>query len=158
VGGLFELADLGALGRKGFPEPVRAWRVLGEGRAEGRFEALRGERLTPLVGCTSRRGWLSATSVGASRWPALVGRRRKSPSFAAACPTCTASVPICSTPSGSAFWPKPICRRPSSTRRAALDRAIETAAATGECYYQAELYRLRGVVVAKTGEAAEAGV
>jgi predicted ATPase len=42
--------------------------------------------------------------------------------------------------------------------RAALDRAIETAAATGECYYQAELYRLRGVVVAKTGEAAEAGV
>jgi predicted ATPase len=42
--------------------------------------------------------------------------------------------------------------------RAALDRAIETAAATGECYYQAELYRLRGVVVAKSGEAAEAGV
>ena len=38
----------------------------------------------------------------------------------------------------------------------ALDRAAETAAATGECHYQAELYRLRGVVLAKTGDAAEA--
>jgi predicted ATPase len=38
----------------------------------------------------------------------------------------------------------------------ALDRAAETAAATGECHYQAELYRLRGVVLAKTGEDAEA--
>jgi len=38
----------------------------------------------------------------------------------------------------------------------ALDRAAETAAATGECYYQAELYRLRGTVLAKTGESAEA--
>jgi predicted ATPase len=37
-----------------------------------------------------------------------------------------------------------------------LDRAAETAAATGECYYQAELYRLRGAVLAETGEAAEA--
>jgi predicted ATPase len=39
---------------------------------------------------------------------------------------------------------------------AALDHAAETAAATGEGYYQAELYRLRGVVLAETGEAAEA--
>ena len=38
----------------------------------------------------------------------------------------------------------------------ALDRAAETAAATGECHYQAELYRLRGVVLAETGEDAEA--
>jgi predicted ATPase len=38
----------------------------------------------------------------------------------------------------------------------ALDRAAETAAATGECHYQAELYRLRGLVLAETGEAAEA--
>jgi class 3 adenylate cyclase/predicted ATPase len=50
VGGLFELADLGALQLKGFAEPVRAWRVEGAGRAEGRFEALHGEHLTPLVG------------------------------------------------------------------------------------------------------------
>jgi predicted ATPase len=39
---------------------------------------------------------------------------------------------------------------------AALDRAAETAAATGECHYQAELHRLRGAVLAATGENAEA--
>jgi hypothetical protein len=50
VGGLFELADLGPQRLKGFAEPVGAWRVEGEGRAEGRFDALHGERLTPLVG------------------------------------------------------------------------------------------------------------
>jgi hypothetical protein len=50
VGGLFELSDLGPLRLKGFAEPLTAWRVEREGRAEGRFEALHGERLTPLVG------------------------------------------------------------------------------------------------------------
>src|SRR4029453_11859174 len=50
VGGLFELVDLGPQRLKGFAEPVAAWGVEGEGRAEGRFEALHGERLTPLVG------------------------------------------------------------------------------------------------------------
>jgi hypothetical protein len=50
VGGLFELADLGPRRLKGFAEPLSAWRVEGEGRAEGRFEALHGEQLTPLVG------------------------------------------------------------------------------------------------------------
>ena len=40
---------------------------------------------------------------------------------------------------------------------AALDRAAEAAAATGECYYQAELYRLRGTVLAKTGEECRSG-
>jgi class 3 adenylate cyclase/predicted ATPase len=50
VGGLFELTDLGPRRLKGFAEPLAAWRVEGEGRAEGRFEALHGERLTPLVG------------------------------------------------------------------------------------------------------------
>src|SRR5918995_1173064 len=50
VGGLFALADLGPRRLKGFAEPLAAWRVEGEGRAEGRFEALHGERLTPLVG------------------------------------------------------------------------------------------------------------
>ncbi len=39
---------------------------------------------------------------------------------------------------------------------AALDRAAETTAATGECHYQAELSRLRGIVLAETGDAAEA--
>jgi hypothetical protein len=50
VGGLFELADLGPQHLKGFAAPVKAFQVEGEGRAEGRFEALHGERLTPLVG------------------------------------------------------------------------------------------------------------
>jgi class 3 adenylate cyclase len=50
VGGLFELADLGPLRLKGFDAPLAAWQVEGEGRAEGRFEALHGEHLTPLVG------------------------------------------------------------------------------------------------------------
>ena len=50
VGGLFELADLGPRRLKGFAEPLAVWRVEGEGRAEGRFEALHGEHLTPLVG------------------------------------------------------------------------------------------------------------
>jgi class 3 adenylate cyclase/predicted ATPase len=50
VGSLFELADLGPQRLKGFAEPLVAFRVEGEGRAEGRFEALHGERLTPLIG------------------------------------------------------------------------------------------------------------
>ena len=50
VGGLFELAELGLQILKGFPVPVRAWRVVGEGAAESRFEALHGAGLTPLVG------------------------------------------------------------------------------------------------------------
>jgi predicted ATPase len=39
---------------------------------------------------------------------------------------------------------------------AGLDRAAETAVATGESHYQAELYRVRGVVLAKTGEQVKA--
>jgi class 3 adenylate cyclase len=50
LGGLFELTDLGPTRLKGFAEPLAAFKIEGEGRAEGRFEALHGERLTPLVG------------------------------------------------------------------------------------------------------------
>jgi predicted ATPase len=39
---------------------------------------------------------------------------------------------------------------------AALDRAAEAATATGESHYQAEIYRLRGVLLGETGENAEA--
>ena len=35
---------------KGFAEPLAAWRVAGEGQAEGRFEARQTAGLTPLVG------------------------------------------------------------------------------------------------------------
>ena len=50
VGGLFELSDLGPTRIKGFPEPVAAFVVEGEGSADGRFEALHGHRVTPLIG------------------------------------------------------------------------------------------------------------
>jgi class 3 adenylate cyclase/predicted ATPase len=50
LGGLFELTDLGPTRLKGFSEPLAAFRVEGEGRAESRFDALHGQRLTPLVG------------------------------------------------------------------------------------------------------------
>ncbi len=50
IGGLFDYQDLGAVTLKGFAAPVRAWRVLREGTAESRFEALHAATLTPLVG------------------------------------------------------------------------------------------------------------
>ena len=50
VGDLFELCSLAPTSLKGFAEPVQAWRVIGEGKAESRFEALHGKRITPLVG------------------------------------------------------------------------------------------------------------
>ena len=50
LGGLFDLEDLGPQRLKGFAEPLAAWRVAGEGRAEGRFEARQTAGLTPLVG------------------------------------------------------------------------------------------------------------
>jgi class 3 adenylate cyclase/DNA-binding winged helix-turn-helix (wHTH) protein len=50
VGELFALEDLGSHPLKGFTAPVQAWRVTGDGVAGSRFEALRGARLTPLVG------------------------------------------------------------------------------------------------------------
>jgi len=50
LGDLFELMKLAPSTLKGFPEPVQAWRALGEGHAESRFEALHGRELTPLVG------------------------------------------------------------------------------------------------------------
>ena len=48
VGSIFGLEDLGFKEIKGFAEPQRAWRVLGENRFRSRFEALRSAE-TPLV-------------------------------------------------------------------------------------------------------------
>lgn len=50
IGGLFDYEDLGAMALKGFAAPVQAWRVLHEGTAESRFEALHPSVLIPLVG------------------------------------------------------------------------------------------------------------
>ena len=48
IGSVFELEDLGLKDLKGFSEPQRAWRVLGENRFRSRFEALR-SAATPIV-------------------------------------------------------------------------------------------------------------
>lgn len=48
IGSVFALEDLGFKELKGFTEPQRAWRVLGENRFKSRFEALRSAEL-PLV-------------------------------------------------------------------------------------------------------------
>jgi class 3 adenylate cyclase/predicted ATPase len=50
VGTLFELTDIGPTRIKGFSEPIAAFVVQGEGSADGRFEALHGQRVTPLIG------------------------------------------------------------------------------------------------------------
>lgn len=50
IGGLFDYENLGAVTLKGFAAPVQAWRVLHEGTAESRFEALHPSVLAPLVG------------------------------------------------------------------------------------------------------------
>ncbi len=50
VGTTFEVEDLGSHDLKGFPQPKPVWRVLGQGRAESRFEAAHAGRLAPLVG------------------------------------------------------------------------------------------------------------
>ena len=49
IGSLFQLRDLGPQQLKGYAEPQRAWRVVSENRALGRFEALR-SAATTLVG------------------------------------------------------------------------------------------------------------
>ncbi|NRF66882.1 AAA family ATPase [Aquincola sp. S2] len=49
VADAFECEDRGEQMLKGIAQPVQVWRVLGEGRADGRFAAAHGARLTPLV-------------------------------------------------------------------------------------------------------------
>jgi predicted ATPase/class 3 adenylate cyclase len=50
IGNLFDCRDLGALDTSSDTEPIRRWQVLGESVVASRFEALRGSKLTPLVG------------------------------------------------------------------------------------------------------------
>ena len=50
IGNLFDCRDLGPLDANSDAEPIRRWRVLGESVVASRFEALRGSKLTPLVG------------------------------------------------------------------------------------------------------------
>ena len=50
IGNLFDCRDLGALDTNTDTGPIRRWLVLGERAVASRFEALRGSKLTPLVG------------------------------------------------------------------------------------------------------------
>lgn len=50
LGNLYETVDLGEHRLKGFPEPVRASRVLGKASQQTRFEALHGLLHSPLIG------------------------------------------------------------------------------------------------------------
>ncbi len=50
VGGLFDCIDLGQCTVKGYAEPIKAWRVIGESDVESRFAAQHRTGLTPLVG------------------------------------------------------------------------------------------------------------
>jgi class 3 adenylate cyclase/tetratricopeptide (TPR) repeat protein len=51
VGDLFDFVDIGRFELKGLPEPVSAWRVLGERNVESRYDALRSTGDTaPLIG------------------------------------------------------------------------------------------------------------
>jgi DNA-binding winged helix-turn-helix (wHTH) protein len=50
IGGLFDCRDLGALDMNSDVESICRWQVLGESVGASRFEALRGSKLTPLVG------------------------------------------------------------------------------------------------------------
>ncbi len=50
AGGAFDYDDLGETALKGIAKPMRAWSVVRESAAEGRFEARAGSRLTPFVG------------------------------------------------------------------------------------------------------------
>jgi class 3 adenylate cyclase/predicted ATPase len=50
LGSLFVLEDLGRHPVKGFGQPVEAFRVVGEGTTEGRFEARHGHTVLSLVG------------------------------------------------------------------------------------------------------------
>ncbi len=50
IGGLFEVRDLGPHELPGLAGAVPAWRVMAESGMLSRFEAFRGERLTPFIG------------------------------------------------------------------------------------------------------------
>jgi class 3 adenylate cyclase/tetratricopeptide (TPR) repeat protein len=58
IGNAFELEDLGAREFKGFPEPIPAWRVVGERALGSRFEATHSDCLTNFVGREQELGLL----------------------------------------------------------------------------------------------------
>src|SRR6201997_4210491 len=76
VGDLFEYRDLGAVEVKGIAIPVPVWQVLRPSAVASRFEALRGEALTPLVGGDGQVVLISGEpGIGKSRLTAALEER-----------------------------------------------------------------------------------
>src|SRR5262249_12120341 len=50
IGGLFDCEELPRQTVKGYPDPIRAWRVHGESTVVSRFEALHAARLSRFIG------------------------------------------------------------------------------------------------------------
>ena len=78
AGELFEYEAIAPAALKGFAEPVTIWRVLRERTIASRFEALRAEARTPLVGRRGGNGAVAA-ALGADqrrRRPRRAARRR----------------------------------------------------------------------------------
>jgi class 3 adenylate cyclase len=77
VRGLFEYRKLEARHLKGFAEPVQAWQVMGESKAPGRFEALRGKHTGALLDRNLELGFLlghwQEAKKGAGRVVLLTG-------------------------------------------------------------------------------------
>ena len=64
IGALFEIEDLGPQHLAGFADPQRAWQVVRESGVVSRFEALRGEALTPFVGRRGNRAAVASVAAG----------------------------------------------------------------------------------------------
>ena len=79
VGGLFELTDLGPLRVKGFAEPLAAFRVESEGRADGRFEAHAWAASDAADRARARAGYAAGAveSGQGRRWPGGPDRGRR---------------------------------------------------------------------------------
>ena len=58
IGNRFRLQELGRHEVRGFAEPVEAWAIEGVSASEGRFEAVRSDRLTGFVGREHELGLL----------------------------------------------------------------------------------------------------
>jgi class 3 adenylate cyclase/tetratricopeptide (TPR) repeat protein len=58
LGGLFDLQPAGEHALKGFAQPVRVWRVVGEAAIESRFAAIRRGGTLPLIGRANEMGLL----------------------------------------------------------------------------------------------------
>jgi class 3 adenylate cyclase/tetratricopeptide (TPR) repeat protein len=67
VGELFGFVDLGEATLKGFSNPVHIWRIIGTTESRNRFQALRSERVLPLVGREEELNFLLSLSERVGR-------------------------------------------------------------------------------------------